>query len=152
MTRSSLASLFPILLLLFSNHASAAIYKWKNEQGQINYGSMPPPAGTKFQKMGVSTEYTHVPPAKTNNKSSTKGSDKKAASGKDKEDPYTKEQHAKVCNNAKKDIASLNKAGRLRVKQKDGSTSVMGEKDKAKRMKTHSFFSLIDSRVLSIKS
>jgi len=130
-----LASLSAIILLIFSSQISAAIYKWTNEKGQVHYGSMPP-QGVAAQKMGVSTKFTPPPVAK---KKALVDKTSKPAEGKDPDkenkDPYTKEQHTTLCNNAKNDIATLSKGGRIRVKQKDGSSVVMDEETKAKRMK-----------------
>ncbi|MDH5426114.1 MAG: DUF4124 domain-containing protein [Gammaproteobacteria bacterium] len=132
MTRHFLASLTAILLLLTCGYASAAIYKWRNEEGQINYGSMPP-QGVAAEKMGVSTKFT-PPPAKNISNSTTK-TDQTTTSKKDK-DPYTQAQHDSLCETSKKDLASLNQGGRLRVKQDDGSSAVMTDTDKEKRIKT----------------
>lgn len=136
MIRHYLAFFTSVLLLLVSSHAVAAIYKWKNENGQIHYGSMPPPQGIPYQKMGINTTYTPTPAPKTKavNPKSAKSSADKATD--EKNPAYTKEQQATLCNNAKNDLATLNKAGRLRVKQEDGSSAVMSDKDKAARMKT----------------
>jgi len=135
MNRHHLASLSAIILLIFSSQISAAIYKWTNEQGQVHYGSMPP-QGVAAKKMGVSTKFTPPPAPK---KKALANKTSKPAEGKDSDkenkDPYTKEQHTKLCNNAKNDIETLSKGGRLRVKQKDGSSVVMDEETKAKRMK-----------------
>ena len=135
MNRHHLASLFAFVLLIFSSHISAAIYKWTNEEGQVHYGSMPP-QGVAAEKMGVSTKFTPPPATKkktANNKASAPAEGKD--SDKENKDPYSKEQHTTLCNNAKNDLATLNKGGRLRVKQKDGSTVVMDEETKTKRMK-----------------
>lgn len=136
MTRHYLAFFATILLLITSNQGIAAIYKWTNEEGQISYGSLPP-QGVAYQRMGINTEYTPIPAPKTNKAGPKLAKEKgdKDASG-DKEAAYTKEQQATLCANAKKDIASLNKGGRLRVKQEDGSSSVMTDKNKTERMKT----------------
>ena len=135
MNRHHLASLSAIVLLIFSSQISAAIYKWTNEQGQVHYGSMPP-QGVSAKKMGVSTKFT-PPPAPKKKASVDKNSEPAEGKDSDKEnkDPYSKEQHTTLCNNAKDDIANLSKGGRLRIKQKDGSTVVMDEETKAKRMK-----------------
>ncbi len=137
MNRHYLASLTTIMLLLVSSHVSAAIYKWKNEEGQVHYGSMPP-QGVTFEKMGVSTKFTPTPAAKTEktDANAAKNSGTSAAAGSKEKDPYTKAQHTELCTNAKKDIASLNTGSRLRVKQEDGSTAVMSDAEKTKRMKT----------------
>lgn len=140
MSRHYLPAFFTVLLLITSNHALSAIYKWKNEEGQIHYGSIPP-QGVTFEKMGVSTKFTPPPTPKTSksdDKNANSGS-KEASSGGaggDKKDPYSKAQHTELCNNAKKDLANLSKGGRLRVRQDDGSTAVMSETDKTARTKT----------------
>lgn len=131
MIRHFLTSLTTVLLLLTGGHASAAIYKWTNAEGQINYGSMPP-QGVAATKMGVSTKFTPPPAKKVIKKPTT--TDK--AAGKEDKEEYTKEQQNSLCETSKKDIASLNQGGRLRVKQKDGSSAVMSDADKAKRLKT----------------
>jgi len=135
MSSSRLITLTTVFLLLISGTATAAIYKWKDKNGQVHYGSMPP-QGTQAQKMGVSTTFSPPPETKAVDKKSPGNSNKAANGGKDKKDPYTKEQHATLCLNARKDMDTMNKKGRLRVKQEDGSTAVMSEKDRNARMKT----------------
>lgn len=124
-------------LMLMTTQLSAAIYKWKDEAGQVHYGSMPP-QGVPAQKMGVSTSFTPTP-SKTDNASGSKktpaaqsGDAGKAA----EKDPYTQQQHDTLCKNARNDMDTLNKSGRLRVKQEDGSSAVMSDADRTKRMKT----------------
>ena len=131
-----LTILTAVSLLLMTSPMSAAIYKWKDDAGQVHYGSTPP-QGTPAQKMGVSTTFTPAPSTKA------KTSDQKTADGNttssdkaDEKDPYTQQQHDTLCKNARKDIETMNKSGRLRVKQEDGSTAVMSDADRAKRMKT----------------
>ncbi|MDH5518371.1 MAG: DUF4124 domain-containing protein [Gammaproteobacteria bacterium] len=125
-----------ILLALISTASSAAIYKWKDESGQVHYGSAPP-SGSQAQKMGISTHFSSPAPAspKASPNSSNKKTDKPAAAA-DKKDPYTQKQHDSLCNKARNDIATLNQAGRLRVKQEDGSSTVMTEKSRNEREKT----------------
>jgi len=123
-------------LLVLSGNASAAIYKWKDEAGLVHYGSMPP-QGIKAQRMGVSTAFTPAPPKNTAKPDSkeTAASGEKETPEDGKKDKYTKQQHDTLCNNAQKDLATMNKGGRLRVKQEDGSTAVMTDKDRQERMK-----------------
>lgn len=121
-------------LLLMTTPLSAAIYKWKDEAGQVHYGSTPP-QGTPAQRMGVSTTFTPVPSKKTTKTDTTKGKATEASKAEEK-DPYTQQQHDTLCKNARKDIETMNKSGRLRVKQQDGSSAVMSDTDREKRMKT----------------
>jgi len=129
--------IFITTLLVLSGNASAAIYKWKDEAGQVHYGSVPP-QGIKSQRMGVSTAYTPTPAKKTTKSDSKKAaaSGEKEPADADKKDKYTQQQHDTLCKNARKDLATMNQAGRLRVKQDDGSTAVMSDQDRQKRMKT----------------
>lgn len=136
MSRFYQSALAAILLTLISSASTAAIYKWKDEQGQVHYGSAPP-SGTSVQKMGVSTHFSTVPAAKA--KTAPKAAadkTKKADPDTDKKDPYTQKQHDSLCNKATKDIATLNQGGRLRVKQEDGSSQVMTDKNRSKRQET----------------
>jgi len=132
---STRLTIVAISLLLMTTSLSAAIYKWKDEAGQVHYGSTPP-QGTSAQRMGVSTTFTPVPSKKTSTK--TEGTNGKTTdtSKTDEKDPYTQQQHDTLCKNARKDIETMNKSGRLRVKQEDGSTAVMSDVDREKRMKT----------------
>jgi len=123
-------------LVLLSSNAVAAIYKWKDEAGLVHYGSMPP-QGIKAQRMGVSTAYTPTPAKKTAKSGSTEntGSGDKTTPDNDKKDKYTQQQHDTLCKNAQKDLATMNKAGRIRVKQDDGSSAVLSDKDRQDRVK-----------------
>jgi len=134
---SSLFTSFIIsALLLLSGTASAAIYKWTDDSGLVHYGSMPP-QGIRAQKMGVDTTYTPAPPKKstTPDAKNNKASDEKAGTEPGKKDEYSQQQHDTLCKNAKNDIATMNKSGRLRVKQEDGSTAVLSDKDRDARLK-----------------
>ena len=129
--KSTLAAIF---LSLISSASTAAIYKWKDEQGLVHYGSAPP-SGTEAKKMGVSTHFSTVPKTKSAPKA-TANTTKKADASTDKKDPYTQKQHDSLCDKATKDIATLNQSGRLRVKQEDGSSKVMTDKNRTKRQET----------------
>jgi len=125
-----------ILLMLMSSFSLAAIYKWTDEHGQVHYGSAPP-SGSSAKRMGVSTHYSTPPAAKPKAETQASGSkEKKTAAATDKKDPYSKQQHDSLCKNARNDIATLDKGGRLRVKQADGSSAVMTDESRNKRQKT----------------
>jgi len=128
-----LSILTTLSLLLMTSPLSAAIYKWKDEAGQVHYGSTPP-QGTAAQRMGVSTTFTPAPSKKTTKTDAANDKTTEAGSPEDN-DPYTQQQHDTLCKNARKDIETMNKSGRLRVKQEDGSTAVMSDTDREKRMK-----------------
>jgi len=126
-------------LFVITTNSSAAVYKWKDDSGLIHY-SATRPQGVQYEKMGVSTNAlpaapSAAPKSPKKSASETTADTKNTAKGETK-DSYTPEQHATLCNNAKKDVATLNKSGRLRVKQKDGSTAVMSDENRNKRMKT----------------
>ena len=125
-------------LLMITTNASAVVYKWEDDSGLVHY-SATRPQGVRYEKMGVSTNALPADqaPASAAKKSppKTTADAGKTANG-DKKDSYTAEQHATLCKNARKDIATLNKSGRLRVKQEDGSTAVMSDESRNKRMKT----------------
>ena len=138
MSRHHLAIISAFIFLVCNNVFADDIYKWKDENGQVHYASTPP-KGSAATKMGVSTTFSE-PPAKTSTKTDANpanDSDKKTdAADAEKKDPYSKQQHDSLCKKAKSDIDTLNKSGRLRVKQEDGSTTVMDDKNRNKRMKT----------------
>lgn len=124
-----------IFLLVITSNLSAAIYKWKDEAGQVHYGSMPP-QGTQAEKMGVSTTFTAAPAKQANSKGGDKQGNQPANGKKPEDDGYTQKQHDTVCKNARKDLETMNKSGRLRVKQDDGSSSVMTDKQRQERIKS----------------
>lgn len=126
-------------LLLFAVPGQAAVYKWVDEDGHVNYSSTPPPAGHDAKRMqGIKATGPVVPDKKTSTEDSKKAGDKtkpadQAADKKTDEQQYTPEQRRKLCQNATKDLDTLAKSGRLRVKQADGSSVVMSDEEREKR-------------------
>lgn len=126
-----------LLLLITTSPLHAAVYKWINDEGHTTYSATPPPAGYTSIRIGVDSS-TPTPAAQPAPKRADKAiAENTTASGTTSgEQQYTKEQQHELCTSAQKDLAQIAQGGRMRVKQEDGSTSVMSDEDRNKRIET----------------
>ncbi|MDH5485535.1 MAG: DUF4124 domain-containing protein [Gammaproteobacteria bacterium] len=125
------------LLLLLPLSVPAAIYKWVDAQGNTHYDQEKP--------LEVDAEKIKLAPSpagstSTYSKPSLKPrEDKNAASEDNVDDAQSKEmipkkERAKLCARAKETLKKISEAGRVRTKNKDGSTQVMSEQQKQDRI------------------
>ena len=127
-------------LLVISGQTTAAVYKWKDSSGLVHY-SATRPQGIQYERMGVSTNslsgQTANSPQKTSKSAAKSSANTKSQTGDEaKKDKMSAKEHASLCMKARKDIATLTNSGRLRVKQEDGSSTVMTDENRASRMKS----------------
>ena len=49
------AALFAVAALALSASAAAQVYKWKDANGTTHYSDVPPPAGSKYERVSISS-------------------------------------------------------------------------------------------------
>jgi|GEM_PF-1151956 len=111
---------------------SEEYYRWLDEQGVVHYGSTPPPGveATKVKTYGGSSK-------STNTTRNTPSSETKAEAPMEdlsnlppeevERRKKVAEAQKKVCDQEKARLAVLNKPGRIRMKQPDGSFTYMSQ-------------------------
>ncbi len=130
---------FILSLIFFSfNSATAAVYKWVDDKGNVHYSEQrpldnsaeklridkaPPPSSSSYKKPSLKTKEDDK---NKSDETKTADNDNNGMSAKEKQDQ---------CDQARKDLALMESTGRLRVKDKDGNVSYMSEEDKAARIK-----------------
>ncbi len=121
--------LIPLFFLACNSHA-AGIQKWTDETGQVHYGDSPP------AKVTPETVRISRPPSNPG-----KSLPRFSAESKEQQDQQkgqsspqqtkapapqpSKDQAAEFCAQAQKDLATLNRSNRIRVKSADGSVRLL---------------------------
>lgn len=140
----SLLALAPLL-------AQAAIYKWVDEHGNVQYSSQKP-LDAEAEKVKVNTQppmdsSTYRRPGRDEAKTEGNG-DKKETDDKDKhKSPADKRKDAakkaesdklkkEMCDEARETLATIESSARVRVEDKDGNVNFLSEEEIAKRKKS----------------
>jgi len=149
MTYAKYPEFAPILLLGFSlllgsTHSIAdsadKIYKWADQNGEIQYTQLPPPAGTEV------LEIRSVPPPPDNPAAENarlqqevdaldeRMEERQAATARAELRAKNKEIRRQNCINARKNLGELQQGGIKRYRLPDGSVLRMTEEDRLKRI------------------
>jgi hypothetical protein len=118
------------LLFLTCNSQAAGIQKWTDENGQVHYGDSPP-AQVTHEAVRISRPPSN--PGKTLPRFTTENKDQpekkqdqpSSAQAKAPAPEPSKEQAAQFCEQAKKDLVTINRSNRIRVKSADGSVRLL---------------------------
>lgn len=123
-------------LLLLHTTANADVYKWVNENNEVQYTQMQPPAGIDFVRIKTDE---HPDAVRTQAEAGGKGDS--AAAGKADGDKAMADYEAEVarvseqnCNIAKNNLAQLNMGGHLRYRNEAGEYVTMTEEERQKRI------------------
>ena len=137
----ALQLLLSTAIMLFSGVSIAAIYKWVDEQGNVHYGQQRP-ADTSVEKMNVQM---HAPRdassyKKPGQKDAEENTDE-AASNENKpekaaESAADKKHRMAACAQARKKLSTMQAAGRVRGKDKDGNITYLSDEQKNAQMKS----------------
>ena len=119
------------------NGYAAGIQKWVDENGQIHYGDSPP-AKTQTESVRVSRPPSNpgkALPRFTGSQSEESGDQ----TADNQQAPAQQETPAEVaqqqCEQAKKDLKTLNRTSRVRLKMDDGSIRYMTKEEREQRKK-----------------
>jgi hypothetical protein len=127
------------MLLLAMAGAQAAMYKWKDEHGNTQFGQFPP-AGVEAERMKASPA-----PASSSGKNSPSLQDRVKAleekQGQDKEkaqmEKEEKERAAQLkqnCDNARKTVQLLERGGNRRYRMPDGTVKRLDDNETRRRI------------------
>ncbi|HJU07985.1 MAG TPA: DUF4124 domain-containing protein [Rhodanobacteraceae bacterium] len=111
MPRLLVSAVLAVAALAACASASAQVYKWKDANGTTHYSDVPPPTGSKYQKVNVSSSVaTTVAPAPASTAVAADASAKTAApaSASTARVPDTADNRAKLCKQLDSNIALLN--------------------------------------------
>jgi len=127
-------TVFSILLLLSMNPASAAMFKWTDANGNVQYGEHPP-AGASAEHIKATPEPRNEAPATPSLQQQVDALDKRLAEeAEQKAAVEQKKQDAENrkinCANAKSNIEQLRQGGHRLTRMPDGSYERMDEKQK----------------------
>ena len=144
--------LFIMLLALTPALASAAIYKWVDEQGNVQY-SAEKPVGAEAEKMSVNSRpptdsSSYRKPGRDNSNPNNKNSDNKN-SDKDNKDKTPAEKRndqtkqaesdkikKEMCDEARATLSTIEGSGRVRVEDGKGNINYMSEEEVTARKKS----------------
>jgi hypothetical protein len=122
-----------LFLFLTCNSYAAGIQKWVDENGQVHYGDSPP---TQVTTESIRISRPPSNPGKTlpriNSNSEAKADDQQAqpAAKQPAAAPEPSAEQAKqFCEQARKDLVTINRSNRLRLKLADGTTRFMTDEE-----------------------
>lgn len=129
---------FICLFLIFSASLNAGnILKWVDEEGNVHYGDAPPvSAKTEPVKViGVPSNPGKALPRLGTGDESNSGSTSNVAETETKADPSNvpDDQAKSACDEARKDLKTISKSSRVRLRMADGSTRIMTTEEIAER-------------------
>ena len=132
-------TLIGTILLLAMAGAHATMYKWKDAQGNTQFGQFPP-AGVEAQRMKAprapaSSPAKAAPSLKDRLKALEEKQDKdqeKAQAA--KEEQKRAEQQKQQCENARKTVTLLGRGGNRRYRMPDGSVRHLDENETRRRI------------------
>lgn len=134
-TKSSIFSIIAsCLCLLIQIPAQAGVYKWVDENGQVQYGDQP--VNADAEKVTIRQNETTKPrPIKK----PEDGKDKEKTAEKEPElveVPVPKKEKRKLCNEATSDLAAINSRGRMREINAKGEYNYLSDKQRQQRIST----------------
>jgi len=133
-----LATIFPLLALLAAMPASAAMFKWTDANGNVQYGQYPP-AGVKAEQLHAAPAPKTTPATKTPQQQVEELDKRREAEQQQQAEAEEKKQSAENrkinCGNAHKNLESLNRGGHRLMHLPDGSYQRMDEKQRQARIK-----------------
>ena len=109
MPRLLVSAVFAAAALAVCASASAQVYKWKDANGTTHYSDVPPPVGSKYERVSVSSNVATPVAATPASPSSTSIATAGAQSAQNTAStPDTPDNRAKLCKQLDSNIALLN--------------------------------------------
>jgi len=132
-TKSSIFSIITVCLcLLIQIPAQAGVYKWVDENGQVQYGDQPVNADAEKITIRQNETTTPRPIKKTDEGKNTKETAEKEPEM--VEVPVPKKEKRKLCNEATSDLAAINSRGRMREINAKGEYNYLTEEQRQQRI------------------
>lgn len=143
--RSRLANLmFPFALvtslLLWHGSVSAEVYKWTDEQGEVQYTQVPPPTGIQSTRLGPAAPPADNPATITGHleeriKASEEANKQQLdASQKQQKQIEIRKIRQQNCVAAHNNVEQLNRGGQVRYRTSDGEVLHLSDEDRNKRI------------------
>jgi len=140
--KTRITRLLPLItLLFFQSHATAEIYKWVDEDGQVHYGEQTnsPNAKKIIIRQNETTKPRTIKKTETDkNKSPSdeiENPDTEAQQPKKTEPPkISRKEKRRLCNEAKNNIAIITSRGQMREINKKGEYIYLSEKKRQQRL------------------
>ncbi|HUT41570.1 MAG TPA: hypothetical protein VM011_09530 [Gammaproteobacteria bacterium] len=132
-----------VCLLLLQSTATADVYKWVNENNEVQYTQMQPPPGISYvriqtnehpgtlQAQSDADAEEEAPAGKADSGKSASQSDAEARAEYEAEVAKISKQN---CTIARNNLAQLNMGGHLRYRNDAGEYITMGEEERQKRI------------------
>lgn len=128
-----LLNVFPLLLLLAATPAGAAMFKWTDASGNVQYGQFPP-AGSNAERLKGAPAPASAPAGKSLQQRVEEMEKRQDSEKQSKAEAAQKQQEAANrktnCENARQNIERLNYGGNRLVHMPDGSYQRLDEKQK----------------------
>jgi len=128
-----LLNVFPLLLLLAATPAGAAMFKWTDANGNVQYGQFPP-AGSNAERLKGAPAPASAPAGKSLQQRVEEMEKHQESEKQSKAEAAQKQQEAANrktnCENARQNIERLNYGGNRLVHMPDGSYQRLDEKQK----------------------
>ena len=130
-------NIFALSLTLVAASASAAMYKWTDASGNVQYGQYPP-AGSKAERIDAAPPPKSAPAGKSLQQQVEEMEKAQDAEKQRKTETAQKQQEAENrkinCENARKNIERLDYGGNRLVHMPDGSYQRLDEKQKQEQI------------------
>ena len=132
-----LLNVFPLLLLLAATPAGAAVFKWTDANGNVQYGQFPP-AGSNAERLKGAPAPASAPAGKSLQQRVEEMEKHRDSEKQSKAEAAQKQQEAANrktnCENARQNIERLNYGGNRLVHMPDGSYQRLDEKQKQEQL------------------
>jgi hypothetical protein len=125
-----------LALLLVAPLATAQVYKWTDAQGTTHYSESPPPVGTKYSQVNVSTDTSspaasdNASPAASSSSASTNGSSQDGSTSQ----PDTPENRAKLCASLSANIKTLQNSGPVVMTGSNGQQQLLNSDSRKQQL------------------
>ena len=123
------------IFIFIQTPASAGVYKWVDDKGQVHYSEHP--VGNDAEKIKIRTNETtkprHINKAEEDKVEATE-KDKEKAAEENKEETISKKEKRKYCNEAKSDLAAIQSRGRMREINAKGEYTYLTEPQRQQRI------------------
>ncbi|GAB4351683.1 MAG: hypothetical protein Kow006_15810 [Gammaproteobacteria bacterium] len=140
--RRNIASCLLLLALVGATAASADIYRWKDNNGQIHYTQTPPPPGNKDRGTVIRTtgpatgaqEQARERSSAIQQRLQSFRENRAKQRQEEEKQKADADRRARNCEAAKSNLAKLENRRQRRLLGKDGQVTVLTEAERQKRM------------------
>jgi hypothetical protein len=131
-------SIIALFLALTAMPVGAAMYKWKDANGNVQYGEFPP-AGATAEQITPSGAHKSAPQASQSPQERLKALEEQQQKQGEEEakqaaESQQAEQKKKNCEIARKNLATLQAGGNRRIRLPDGTVTHLTDEDRQSRI------------------